>query len=180
MREGPFIRDITVDCAFEGGYLVIDYETCHARAQVDCASVIYEYDPKQGPVWRILLSIRDYGNPADFNWTQSVVVVRRGNDFTPLPDGLCGDLVATLHPRGDPYSYYVCAAKAARQAIRNSARDTSEPAPETGLQSAPVDPGCPCVVEGTTAHGSDTAENDTGDDMRDWFGSPSTPQSSAA
>lgn len=182
MNEGLFIREFRVDFDFDGPYRVVDYEVCREDTLWPQVSLRRDLD-EQGRVSAeyAVLTIRDKGRPASPNYVKAVVVVRKANDLTPIPD-VCGELLAHLQPRGDHFAYYVCVARVESRDIGNTATETTSPAPaveRTSPAKTGSFPVCPCVEVGTSVHETGTAETGAGSTPLRWWESPDEPQSNA-
>lgn len=172
-----------VDLGFEGAYKAVDYETCHVRAKDVQVFLRREFDDAGRAMKEYaVIAVRDRGEAADPRYRRSLVLVRKGNDLTPLPEA-CGELLTVLQPRGDHFAYYVFASTEKCRDMRSISEETTSP--ESAVAgSIPSDEGdcqaCPCVYDETTHLHEDMEQSGEEAAPLAWWEVLDTPQSSAA
>jgi hypothetical protein len=178
-----FLREFMVDLGFEGAYKVIEYETCHVRAKNVQVYLRREFDDAGRAMKEYaVIALRDRGEAADPTYRRSLVLVRKGNDLTPLPE-VCGDLLTVLQPRGDHFAYYVFASTEICRDMRSISEETTSPEQalaESIASDEDDSQACPCVVDETTHLHEDTEQTGEAASPPAWWEVLDTPQSSAA
>lgn len=180
MTTPLFLFEVEFSLEFDGLYTVVHYETSHPKAKPGWVVVRRDYDDT-GKAKREYgaLMIRDSGDFVKKGWHRQAIVVRKGNDVTPIPD-FCGELIGYVTSYGGRWQFYVFDAKGESQSASSSSSETTSPAPAAApkTRSRPAEAPCPCVVSGTTTHEKDTGKtNDNGESLP-WWESPDAPQSS--
>lgn len=174
-----FVREFFVALDFEGHDLVVPYEICHPDAKVSHVVLRKEYD-EHGRLSKefIALLVRDAGSlRADKQLVRSVVVVRRVNDLTALPES-CGKLLGYVQPSVGRFAYYVFDSTARPQPLHSKGEETTSPA---RVSTDSTESFCACVIDGTMVHetGTDVPSGTFSTvDTNDWFESPSVAKAS--
>jgi hypothetical protein len=177
MHSEKFLREFSVALDFEGKSRLIEYEVSCKGAKVTHVTLRKDYDEK-GRLAKeaLVLLVQDKGS-IDPELVKCVVVVRRLNDLTPLPE-TCGALLGYVQPSADRFAYYVFDAMVRPQDVRSKASETTSPA-RASVDS--TEPSCLCVFDGATVHDADT-DSPSGTfrvaETPDWFESPSEAKAS--
>jgi hypothetical protein len=175
-----FAREFEIALNFTGDHIVVDYDTCHKLAKADHVVLRCEFDHLKRLFAEYgVIIVRDFGLETKPAWRRSVVVVRKSNDITPLPEE-AGDLLGVLSPKADHFAYYVFAAKGGPRSIGSSSAETTSLAPGVAKSTRACEhppEGCPCVVAGTKVHDADRAETGGAAARPAWWESQDEPQS---